>query len=71
MTVANAHRGLVDSDDDRPRIRPSELAAYWNLNVKSIYRAIHSGRLPAYRLPGGGFRIRPSDAREYGELYDL
>ena len=46
-------------------ISPSRLAAYWGVSVRTIYRDIHKGALPAFRV-GGQLRIRMTDARQYG-----
>lgn len=44
-----------------------ELAAYWNVSKKTIYRHIEKGALPVQRLPEGAIRIRIEDARRYGK----
>lgn len=47
-------------------VRPSSLAAEWNVHVRTVYRDIRKGALPAFRLPSGSIRIRREDARRYG-----
>ena len=44
-----------------------ELAAYWSVTPKTIYRHIDKGALQAQYLPGGLVRIRIEDARTYGK----
>lgn len=48
-------------------VTPAELAAYWCVNVKTIYRDISKGALAAIRLPGGALRIKTKIARDYGK----
>lgn len=46
----------------QPRwLKPAEVAAYWRLNVETVYRRIHSGDLPAVRV-GTQYRIDEADA---------
>lgn len=47
-------------------VTPSQMAEYWNVHVKTVYRDIRKGALPVFRLPGRGLRIRWSDMRRYG-----
>jgi excisionase family DNA binding protein len=49
-----------------PTVTVAELAAYWKVCLRTIYRDISKGALPAYRTPGGTIRIRIEDARGYG-----
>jgi excisionase family DNA binding protein len=44
-----------------------ELANYWRISRKQIYKQIESGTLPAIRLGPRLFRIRTSVAREFEE----
>ena len=41
-----------------------ELATLMNQSPKTYYKAIQTGRLPAYRL-GGSIRLDPQDVAEY------
>lgn len=50
----------------REALSPSELAADWGVDVRTVRRDIRKGALPAYRLPNGRFRIRRRDADQYG-----
>jgi len=54
------------SEDSAPTVSPARLAAYWGVSVRTIYRDVRKGALPAFRLPGGDIRIRVRDARRYG-----
>lgn len=47
-------------------VRPSQLAREWGCSPRTVQRDIRKGALPAFRLPGGSFRIRRSDADRYG-----
>jgi predicted site-specific integrase-resolvase len=42
--------------------KPVDLAEYYRLNVKTVYRRVKSGDLPAIRLPNGQLRIPADDA---------
>lgn len=57
---------LHDREGEERFVEPADLAAYWNVNVRTVYRDIRKGALPSLRLPGGRLRIRWSDARRYG-----
>lgn len=52
--------------EHEPAISPSRLASYWGVSVRTIYRDIQKGALPAFRLPGGQIRITTAEARRYG-----
>lgn len=47
-------------------VSPSDVAEFWAVNVKTIYRSIHANVLRAQQLPGGDFRIAQADAANYG-----
>ena len=56
-----------DLRDDELHISPSRLADYWGVDIKTIYRDIRKGALPAFRVGSGGqLRIRLTDAKKYG-----
>jgi excisionase family DNA binding protein len=44
-----------------------ELASYWRISRKQIYKQIDAGTLPAIRLGPRLFRIRTCVAREFEE----
>jgi excisionase family DNA binding protein len=44
-----------------------ELAAYWSVSAKTIYRHIDKGALDVLKLPGGTIRIPIENARRYGK----
>lgn len=45
-----------------------ELAEYWKITPKTIYRHIEKGALPnTVKLPGGAIRIPTVEARSYGK----
>lgn len=50
----------------RGAVTPGQVASYWGVHVNTVYRDIGKGALRAFRLPGGGLRIRRDDARRYG-----
>lgn len=58
--------GALDHRDD-PAVSPSELAREWGVSARTVQRDIRKGALRAFRLPGGSFRIRRSDAERYGK----
>jgi len=43
----------------------NELARYWTISPKQIYKQIEQGNLPAIRLGPRSLRIRTSDALEF------
>jgi excisionase family DNA binding protein len=49
-----------------PSVSVGELARYWHVSTRTIYRDIFKGALPAFRLPGGTMRVKTTDARTYG-----
>ncbi len=51
---------------DRAFTSPARLAAHWGVHVQTVYRDIHKGALPAFRLPSGRIRVRQVDAFRYG-----
>ena len=44
-----------------------ELAAYWRVSERTIYRDIEKGAITVLRLPAGKIRIPITVAREYGK----
>lgn len=46
----------------RSWFRPIDVANHYRLNVKTVYRRVQSGDLPAIRLPNGELRITADDA---------
>jgi len=52
--------------DEAPAVSPARLASFWGVRLRTVYRDIQKGALPAYRLPNGRIRIKTSDARRYG-----
>ena len=48
-----------------PLLRPSALARFWELNPRTLPEWIKAGRLVAIRSPGGHYRVRPSDVRDF------
>jgi excisionase family DNA binding protein len=58
MPATNEARS--DTASVRKLIKPSTLAEQWDLDVSTITRWCREGRLPAYRLFGGDWRIDES-----------
>ncbi len=48
-----------------PYVTVAELAEYWLVGRKQIYKQIDAGTLPAIRLGPRSLRIRTSDARAF------
>ena len=48
-----------------PYVTVAELAEYWIVGRKQIYKQIDAGTLPAIRLGPRLLRIRTADAREF------
>ena len=48
-----------------PYVTVAELAEYWLVGRKQIYKQIDAGTLPAIRLGPRLLRIRTADAREF------
>ena len=43
----------------RALLTVKECADYLNMSTRSIYRMIYGHRIPVYRIPGGGYRLKP------------
>jgi hypothetical protein len=57
----------VASDADGTRhVSVAWLAHYWSVHPNTVYRDINKRALRAFRLPGGAFRVKLSDAMRYG-----
>jgi excisionase family DNA binding protein len=50
---------------DRPYVTVAELAAYWGVSPKQIYKQIEAGTLQAIRLGPRLLRLRTSEARRF------
>ncbi len=50
-----------------PYVSVGELASYWRVSRKQIYKQIEAGTLPAIRLGPRLFRIRTEVARTFEE----
>ena len=48
-----------------PFVSVSDLAAYWSVSRKQIYKQLDAGTLPALRLGPRLYRISTKDAREF------
>lgn len=60
--------GIIDLDSHpHPHVTVEDLARYWGVSTRTVYRDIDKGALKVLRLPGGNIRIRTKDAREYGK----
>jgi excisionase family DNA binding protein len=53
------------STHPEPYVTIGELAAYWLVSRKQLYKQIDAGTLPAIRLGPRLFRIRTADARKF------
>jgi excisionase family DNA binding protein len=56
-------RNLQEHAD--PYVSPSELATYWSVSRKQIYKQIEAGTLKALRLGPRLLRIRTTEAVEF------
>ena len=54
-----------------PYVTVAELAEYWLVGRKQIYKQIDAGTLPAIRLGPRLLRIRTADAREFERLANM
>ena len=55
-------------------LTPADVARRCQISTKTVLRAIHSGRLRAFRLGSrGAFRLRPSDVEQWidGSLVEV
>jgi excisionase family DNA binding protein len=52
---------------EEPFVSVADLAVYWRVSRKQIYKHIEYGTLKAIRLGPRLFRIRVADAREFEE----
>ncbi len=53
--------GMAKSHTDG-YLTPTDLAARWNISLRTVQRYLAEGRIKAVKLPGGQYRIRPEDA---------
>ena len=54
-----------------PYVTVAELAEYWLVGRKQIYKQIDAGTLPAIRLGPRLLRIKTADAREFERLANM
>jgi excisionase family DNA binding protein len=52
----------------RPYVTVPELAAYWGVSSKHLYKQINAGTLPAIRLGPRLVRIRTSEALKFEHI---
>jgi len=55
----------------KPYVTVAELAEYWLVGRKQIYKQIDAGTLPAIRLGPRLLRIRTADARKFERLANM
>lgn len=55
----------------RRHVTPRELAAYWGIDRRVIYKWIDAGLLPAVRFPGRIVRVRTAEAIAFEQRHDL
>src|SRR3990167_536114 len=71
QTDSGGHREVTNIVDlmthPESLVTVEELAAYWRVSERTIYRDIEKGAITVLRLPGGQFRIPITVAREYGK----
>lgn len=53
---------MLDPNSTGEVLTPSEVAKDWRVSLRTVQRYIRTGRLKAFRLPGGHSRIRRHDA---------
>ena len=59
-----------DRADRSDYVSPEDIAIHWRVHVNTVYRDLRKGALPAFRLPGGRWRIRREDAIRYGKPHE-
>lgn len=63
-------RGVPMNDTGRP-MRTGNVARYCGVSRQGVIRWIQEGRLEAFRTPGGHYRIRQVDFRDFLEEHDI
>lgn len=58
------------ADSDRP-YTTGEVAEFCDVTINAVKKWIAAGKLPAYRTPGGHFRIERDDFRSFVETFKL
>ena len=53
------------------RLTSRDIAEYCQVGKSTVLEWIRSGRLKAFRLPGGHYRIDKEDFREFLERWDM
>ena len=49
---------------------PEEIAARWRVSEDTVYRAIHSGKLKAFRV-GKALRVKQDEVERYEDVYGV
>ena len=57
----------MEAHDDETLLTPSEVAAMFRVNPKTVTRWARSGKITAIRTLGGHRRFRASEVRQYLE----
>jgi excisionase family DNA binding protein len=72
MEERRAHKvdGMQPNDDDDALLTPSEVAAMFRVNPKTVTRWARAGKISAIRTLGGHRRFRASEIRQFLEQVD-
>ena len=65
--MARRKTGLEDLGDENRFMTSQEVARYLNYGIRSVYKLIHSGELPAIKI-GGHYRIEKRDLDNWIEM---
>ncbi len=53
------------------RLSPRVIAVYCQVSKSTVLKWIEDGKLQAYRLPSGHYRIEKEDFRDFLKRYDM
>ena len=72
MEERRAHKvdAMQPNDDDDALLTPSEVAAMFRVNPKTVTRWARAGKISAIRTLGGHRRFRASEIRQFLEQVD-
>ena len=53
------------------RLSPRVIAVYCQVSKSTVLKWVNDGKLKAFRLPSGHYRIEKEDFRDFLERYDI
>jgi len=60
---------MTDRLPDKAHFRPDEIASYFDVHVRTVYRWLEEKQMPCLRLPGGDLRVPRNAVLQFGRQY--